>query len=96
MADQKEETKAEGVDRGQAKLMIGTVLRTGLNKTVVVEIIRSAKHPLYKKVIRRKKRYLAHDEKNECGVGDQVELMHTRPLSKLKRWRVFRIVAKAV
>lgn len=91
-----EETKEAAVDRGQAKLMIGTVLRTGLNKTVVVEIIRSAKHPLYKKVIRRKKRYLAHDEKNECGVGDQVELMHTRPMSKLKRWRVFRVVAKAV
>ena len=89
------ETKEDEGTRGQVKVMVGTVLRTGLNKTVVVEIIRNAKHPLYKKVIRRKKRYLAHDEKNECGVGDQVELMHTRPLSKLKRWRVSRIVAKA-
>ena len=89
------ETKTPTAERGQIKLMIGTVLRTGMNKTVVVEIVRRAKHPLYKKVIRRKKRYLAHDEKNECGVGDTVELMHTRPLSKLKRWRVARIVAKA-
>ena len=96
MAEEKVQEQSQEVERGQAKLMIGTVLRTGLNKTVVVEIIRSAKHPLYKKVIRRKKRYQAHDEKNECGVGDQVELMHTRPLSKLKRWRVSRIVAKAV
>lgn len=90
------EQKTEQGTRGQVKLMVGTVLRIGLNKTVVVEIVRNAKHPLYKKVIRRKKRYLAHDEKNECGVGDSVELMHTRPLSKLKRWRVSRIVARAV
>ena len=81
--------------RGQIKNMVGTVLRTGLNKTVVVEVIRRKKHALYKKVVRRKKRYLAHDENSECGVGDQVEMMHTRPISKLKRWRVSKILAKA-
>jgi len=85
----------EQPERGQIKNMIGTVLRTGLAKTVVVEVIRSKKHTLYKKVIRRKTRYLVHDEKNECGVGDVVEMMHTRPLSKMKRWRVSKILTKA-
>jgi small subunit ribosomal protein S17 len=81
--------------RGQSKVMVGTVLRAAMDKTVVVEILRRTKHPLYKKVVRRKKRYLVHDENNECGVGDQVEVMHTRPLSKLKRWRVSKVLAKA-
>ena len=83
-------------NRGQAKTLVGTVLRTGLNKTVVVEVLRAKKHALYKKVIRRKTRYLVHDERNECGVGDQVEMMQCRPLSRLKRWRVSKILAKAV
>ena len=97
MEEAKAEVQEEAKEiRGQIKVMAGTVLRTGLDKTVVVEVIRRKKHALYKKVVRRKKRYLVHDEKNECGVGDQVELMSTRPLSKLKRWRVSKIIAKAV
>lgn len=82
-------------ERGQAKTMLGTVMRTGLSKTVVVEVLRSKKHALYKKVIRKKMRYLVHDEKNECGVGDQIEMMQCRPMSRHKRWRVSKIVAKA-
>jgi len=89
------EEKKDQTDRGQTRLLTGVVLRTGLQKTVVVEVMSRKKHALYKKTIHRKKRYLVHDEKGECGVGDQVELMYTRPLSKLKRWRVYRIVAKA-
>ncbi|MBI4862025.1 MAG: 30S ribosomal protein S17 [Candidatus Riflebacteria bacterium] len=88
--------KTEVKTRGQSKVMVGTVLRTSLDKTIVVEVINRKKHALYKKTIRRKKRYLVHDEKNECGVGDRIELMLTRPISKLKRWRVSKIVAKAV
>lgn len=82
--------------RGRRRTMQGTVMRTGLSKTVVVEIVRSQKHGLYQKAIRTKRRYLAHDENGECQVGDMVELSATRPLSKLKRWRVSRIVKKAV
>lgn len=92
---QTEQPKDAVAVRGQAKTMQGTVLRAGLAKTVVVEVLRSKKHALYKKVIRRKQRYLVHDEKNECGVGDRIEMMQCRPMSRLKRWRVSKIVAKA-
>ena len=63
--------------------------------TVVVAIIDNVKHPLYKKIVKRTVRLKAHDEKNECRVGDRVEVMETRPLSKDKRWRVIEIIEKA-
>ena len=66
-----------------------------MQKTVVVTVERQFKHPFYKRVIRRSKRFLAHDEKNQCQVGDTVRIEETRPLSARKRWRVIEVVAKA-
>lgn len=66
-----------------------------MDKTVVVAIKDNVKHPLYKKVIKNTYKLKAHDEKNECGIGDTVEVMETRPLSKDKRWRLVRIIEKA-
>lgn len=75
--------------------MIGKVVSAGMDKSIVVLIERRMKHPIYGKTIRRSNKYVAHDEKNECGVGDLVQLMETRPLSKNKRWRLVKIVEKA-
>ena len=66
-----------------------------MDKTVVVAIEDNVKHPLYGKVIKRTVKFHAHDENNECGVGDKVEIMETRPLSKTKRWRLVKIIEKA-
>ena len=66
-----------------------------MDKTIVVSIKDSVKHPLYKKVIKRTVKFKAHDENNECGIGDKVEIMETRPLSRDKRWRLVRIIEKA-
>jgi small subunit ribosomal protein S17 len=66
-----------------------------MDKTVVVAVERSVKHPLYKKIIKRTFRLKAHDENNECAVGDRIRVMETRPLSKDKRWRLVEIVEKA-
>ncbi|MCD6551063.1 30S ribosomal protein S17 [Thermotoga sp.] len=76
------------------KRMIGTVVSDKMDKTVVVAVERYVQHPLYKKYIKRTKKYHAHDEKNECKVGDVVEIEETRPLSKTKRWRVVRIIKR--
>lgn len=81
--------------RGKRKTFIGTVISDKMDKTVVVAVDRLVRHPLYKKVIRRTSKFYAHDEHNECRVGDIVEIMETRPLSKLKRWRVVRIIQRA-
>lgn len=81
--------------RAKRKVFIGRVISDKMNKTVVVAVERLVRHPLYKKVIRRTSKFYAHDEHNECRVGDLVEIMETRPLSKLKRWRVVRIVQRA-
>ena len=74
---------------------VGVVKSTKMEKTVVVEVERQFTHPLYKKVVRRSKRFLAHDEKKECHTGDTVRIEEIRPLSRLKRWRVVSVVAKA-
>ena len=81
--------------RGIRKTMVGTVVSNRMDKTVVVLVQRLVKHPLYQKYIRKKARYKAHDEKNECHPGDRVLLMETRPLSREKRWRVKEILEKA-
>lgn len=75
--------------------MVGTVVSDRMDKTVVVAVETVWVHPLYGKRLRRTKRYKAHDERNECRVGDRVRLMETRPLSKEKRWRVCEIVERA-
>ncbi len=81
--------------RGKRKVFIGTVVSDKMDKTVVVVVERLVRHPLYKKVIRKRSKFYAHDERNECRIGDIVEIMETRPLSKLKRWRVVRIIQRA-
>ena len=66
-----------------------------MDKTIVVAVQDSVKHPLYGKIVKRTVKFKAHDEKNECGIGDKVEIMETRPLSKDKNWRLLRIIEKA-
>lgn len=82
-------------ERNLRKTRIGTVVSDKMDKTVVVAIVDNVKHPLYKKIIKRTVKFKAHDEQNACGIGDKVEIMETRPLSKDKRWRVTRIITKA-
>lgn len=79
-------------ERNLRKTRVGMVVSDKMDKTVVVAIIDNVKHPLYKKIVKRTVRLKAHDEKNECRVGDRVEVMETRPLSKDKRWRVIEII----
>ena len=81
--------------RAFRKTRIGTVLSDKMDKTIVVAIEDSVQHPLYKKTMKRTYKLKAHDEHNECGIGDTVEVMETRPLSKDKRWRLTRIIEKA-
>jgi small subunit ribosomal protein S17 len=82
--------------RNARRLLTGTVTTAKGDKTISVSVERTYKHPKYGKYVRKRKKYMAHDEKNEAGVGDTVEVVSTRPLSKLKRWRLVRIVEKAV
>jgi small subunit ribosomal protein S17 len=76
------------------KTRIGRVVSDKMNKTVVVAVETPKRHPLYKKTIRRAVKYKAHDEKNECQLGDMVRIVETRPLSRLKRWRVAEVITK--
>jgi len=76
------------------KIRVGRVVSNRMNKTVVVTVETLKHHPLYKKTLRRAVKYKAHDEKNECGLGDMVKIIETRPLSKEKRWRVAEIITK--
>lgn len=82
-------------ERNLRKTRVGMVVSDKMDKTVVVAIVDNVKHPLYKKIVKRTVRLKAHDEMNECKVGDRVEVMETRPLSKDKRWRVVEILEKA-
>ncbi|MEE0022284.1 30S ribosomal protein S17 [Ruminococcus sp.] len=82
-------------ERNLRKTRVGRVVSDKMDKTVVVAIIDNVKHPLYKKIVKRTVRLKAHDENNACKVGDRVEVMETRPLSKDKRWRVVEIIEKA-
>ena len=81
--------------RNLRKTKTGTVVSDKMDKTIVVEIIDSVQHPLYKKFVKRSTRFKAHDEMNECKIGDTVEITETRPLSKDKRWRVSEILERA-
>lgn len=82
-------------ERNFRKTRVGMVVSDKMDKTVVVRISDRVQHPLYKKFVNRSAKFKAHDEKNECGIGDRVEIMETRPLSKEKHWRVIRIIEKA-
>lgn len=81
--------------RNQRKVRIGTVVSDKMDKTIVVAIKYNVKHPLYGKIVKKTYKLKAHDEKNECAIGDKVKVMETRPLSKEKRWRLVEIVEKA-
>ena len=83
------------MERTLRKTRVGKVVSNKMEKTVVVAIVDNVKHPLYSKIVKRTVRFKAHDENNECGIGDTVEVMETRPLSKTKRWRLVRIIEKA-
>ena len=83
------------MERNLRKTMVGKVVSDKMDKTVVVSIQDNVKHPLYKKIIKRTVKFKAHDEKNECGLGDRVMIMETRPISKDKNWRVVQIIEKA-
>ena len=83
------------MERTLRKTRVGRVVSDKMQKTIVVAIEDNVKHPLYKKVIKRTVKFKAHDEENVCNIGDKVEIMETRPLSKDKNWRLVRIIEKA-
>ena len=82
-------------ERALRKTRVGKVVSDKMDKTIVVAIEDHIKHPTYGKIISRTTKIYAHDEENQCGIGDTVELMETRPLSKTKRWRLVRVIEKA-
>ena len=82
-------------ERALRKVRVGMVVSDKMDKTVVIAIEDNVKHPVYGKIIKRTLKVHAHDEENQCGIGDKVRIMETRPLSKTKRWRVVEIIEKA-
>ncbi|WP_432404479.1 30S ribosomal protein S17 [Wukongibacter sp. M2B1] len=83
------------MERGSRKVRIGRIVSDKMNKTAVVAVEEFVRHPLYGKAVKRTKKFKAHDENNECKIGDKVRIMETRPLSKDKRWRVAEIIERA-
>lgn len=83
------------MERNLRKTRIGKVVSDKMNKTIVVAVIDNVKHPLYNKIVKRTYKLKAHDENNECNIGDRVKVMETRPLSKDKRWRLVEVIEKA-
>lgn len=83
------------MERNRRKTLIGVVISNKMQKTVVVKVETKNKHPLYKKLVITHKKYHVHDEKEDCNIGDVIEIIETRPLSALKRWRLNSIVEKA-
>lgn len=78
------------------KILIGEVTSDKMDKTIVLKVERQVRHPIFNKMLRKTKKYKAHDHKNECRIGDKAQIMETRPLSKDKKWRVVKIITKAV
>ena len=83
------------LQRNMRKVKVGKVVSNKMDKTIVVAVEDSVKHDLYKKIVKRTRRFKAHDEKNECGIGDRVKIMETRPLSKEKSWRLVKVLEVA-
>ena len=83
------------MERNLRKTLTGKVLSNKMDKTIVVAVVDNVKHPLYNKIVKRTYKLKAHDENNECNIGDRVKVMETRPLSKDKRWRLVEIIEKA-
>ena len=94
------ETKAQSAEQaqpaqaGRRKIVVGEVVSSRMNKTIVVQVVRKKAHPFYGRVVSKAKKFYAHDEKNEAHIGDVVRLEETRPMSKLKRWRLKEVVRK--
>jgi small subunit ribosomal protein S17 len=82
-------------ERGMRKIRVGKVVSNKMDKTVIVRVETTTRHPLYAKTMRRQRKLYAHDEANDCRIGDVVRIAETRPMSKLKRWRVVDVVEKA-
>src|SRR6267154_2374821 len=94
MAETKTQQTQKAENSGRRKLVVGEVVSNRMQKTIVVEVVRKKAHPFYGRVVSKAKKFYAHDEKNEARIGDVVRLEETRPLSKLKRWRLKQIVRK--
>ena len=86
---------ATTLERNLRKVKVGVVTSNKMDKSISVKVERKVKHPLYGKFVKKSTKFHAHDEKNECGIGDKVRVMETRPLSKDKRWRLVEIIEKA-
>ena len=96
MSENQNDTSGAAAERGRRKVRVGVVVSDKPHKTVIVKVERRIAHPMYGKGVAQTKKYYAHDEKNEYKVGDTVRITETRPLSKLKRWRVIGLVERAV
>ena len=83
------------MERNLRKTRVGKVISDKMDKTIVVAVVDNVEHPLYKKIVKRTYKLKAHDENNDCGIGDTVRVMETRPLSRDKRWRLVEIIEKA-
>lgn len=90
----KQETPAATTNRGTRKTRVGEVISSGMNKTIVVRTVTRVPHATFGKIVKQKKKFYAHDEESKAKLGDTVRIMETRPLSKLKRWRLVEIVQK--
>ena len=95
MAEQNDKLPSVPQERGRRQVLIGTVVSDKMDKTVVVKVERTVVHRLYQRYMKRTSKFTAHDEKNECRLGDRVSIVQSRPLSKSKRWRVREIVERA-
>ena len=82
------------IERNLRKIRVGVVSSNKMDKSIVVKVERKVKHPLYGKFVKKSTKFHAHDEKNECSIGDTVKIMETRPISKTKRWRLVEVVEK--
>ena len=87
-------TEATTIDRNLRKIKVGVVTSNKMDKSISVKVERKVKHPLYGKFVKKSTKFHAHDEKNECSIGDTVKIMETRPMSKTKRWRLVEVVEK--
>ena len=91
----RKEKKRKMLERNLRKTKTGVVTSSKMDKTITVAVERKVKHPIYGKFVKKTTNFVAHDEKNECGIGDTVKIMESRPLSKTKRWRLVEVVEKA-
>jgi small subunit ribosomal protein S17 len=82
-------------ERGRGREEVGVVMSDRMDKTIVVAVERASSHPLYKKVVRSRRKFVAHDEKNDCHIGDRVRIVECRPMSRRKRWRVVEVMERA-